>query len=60
MEPWKNVPRTEYILDWSPSAWGGQAWLNVKAMNRGRVSFDPLGLAVAEVQVGGGGEKVVE
>ena len=29
-------------------------------MNRGGVSFDPLGLAVAEVQVGGGGEKVVE
>ena len=59
--PWKNVPRTEYILYWSPGARVGQAWLNVEAMNGSGVldtfgsgiAIGMCGLAVAEV--GGGG-----
>jgi hypothetical protein len=39
--PRKNVPRTEYILVWSPGARVGQAWLNVKEMNGSGV-FDLL------------------
>ena len=28
-----TAPRTDYILDWSPGARVGQAWLNVETMN---------------------------
>jgi hypothetical protein len=40
--PRKNVPRTEYILVWSPGTWVGQPWLNIEAMNGSGV-FDSLG-----------------
>jgi hypothetical protein len=39
--PRKNVPRTEYILVWSPGARVGQARMNVDEMNRSRI-FDLL------------------
>ena len=50
--PWKNVPRTEYILEWSLGARVGQTWLNVEAM-KGSGVFDLLGSSM-DVGVGCG------
>ena len=40
------MPRTEYVLEWSPGARVGQAWLNVEALDGSGV-FDLLGSGIA-------------
>ena len=59
--PWKNVPRTKYVLEWPPGARVVQAWLDVEAMKRSG-TFDLLGSGIviamcgsAMAEVGGNG-----
>ena len=55
--PWKNVPRTEYILEWSPGARNGQVWLNAHAKNGLGSGFAIGTWGLAVVEAGGGGSR---